>query len=188
MPEPYIVGRMSEPKLIMLSGFAGIGKSTIAERYINEHPLAMNLEGDRLIVALGQWAQHEEQARELVLKLSKAMAATHLASGHDVIVPYLPTKPEHLGEFEDVAKEVGARFIEIALTSDREETIQRLMKRGTWGEEGTDPITDADLPIIEDLYDKMDASLEIRPGTIQIPSVENDYDGTYQRFLRAIEQ
>lgn len=177
---------METPKLIVLSGFAGIGKSTIARRYADAHPLCMNLEGDRLIVMLGQWLAYELKARELVFEHSKAIAAAHLAHGHDVVLPYLPTQTHHIGEFEDIATEHGARFVEIALTCDRQEAIQRLLRRGSWGEEGTEPLTNADLPVIESLYDRMEAALLARPHTVRIPSIENDLDGTYQRFLDAV--
>jgi predicted kinase len=176
-----------KPKLILLDGFAGVGKTTIAERYIADNPLAMVLEEDRIIVTLGQWLKHEEKARELVFELGKAMVATHLESGHDVIVPCLPTNVEHTRAFEDIARRIGAQFFEVVLVTEREEAIQRLMDRGTWGEEGTDPITEADLPIIEKLYDDMDRTLAQRPDAVRIPSVEGSHDDTYQRFLDAIE-
>jgi hypothetical protein len=60
-----------------------IRSDIIAERYIDEHPLTMNIEGDQLITMFGQWLRYEG-----------------------------------------------------------------LLKRGSWGEEGTEPITDADLPAI----------------------------------------
>lgn len=171
----------------MLNGFTGIGKSTIAERYIDDNPLTMNIEGDRLIVMIGQWARHEPKARELVYELSKGMAAACLDQGHDVIVPYLPTTSERLEGFEQVAKEHGGRFIEILLTCSRQEAVERLMRRGTWGEEGTGVITVADMPIIEGLLDSMEISLAARPNIIKVASVEHDHDGTYQRFLEAIK-
>ncbi len=182
------MNNMNRPKLILLDGFAGVGKTTLAKRYVADHPLAMDLEGDEIIVMLGQWLKHEDKARELLFELGKAMVATHLASGHDVVVPCLPTNAEHQQAFEDIARSDGAQFFEVVLVAEREEAIQRLLKRGTWGEEGTDPLTEADLPIIEKLYDDMDRTLAERPNAIRIPSVEDGHDDTYQRFLRAVEE
>lgn len=176
---------MRRPKLILLDGFAGVGKTTLAKRYVADHPLAMDLEGDEIIVMLGQWIQYEDKARELLFELGKAMVTTHLETGHDVIVPCLPTNIEHQRAFEDIATRTGAQFFEVVLVTEREEAIQRLLKRGTWGEEGTDPLTEADLPIIEKLYDDMDRTLAERPDAVRIRSVEDSHDDTYQQFLTA---
>lgn len=177
---------MYRPKLILLDGFAGVGKTTLAKRYVADHPLAMDLEGDEIIVMLGQWLTHEAEARELLFGLGKAMIRTHLASGHNVVVPCLPTNVEHQRAFEDIARSTGAQFFEVVLVTKREEAIQRLLKRGTWGEEGTDPLTEADLPIIEKLYDDMDRTLIERPNAVYISSVEDSHNDAYQQFLAAV--
>jgi len=177
---------MNSPKLILLDGFAGVGKTTLAKRYVADHPLAMDLEGDEIIVMLGQWLTHEAEARELLFGIGKAMISTHLTSGHDVVVPCLPTNVQHQKAFADIARRTGAQFFEVVLVTEREEAIQRLLKRGTWGEEGTDPLTEADLPVIEKLYDDMARTLAERPDAVRISSVEDGHDDTYQQFLAAV--
>jgi predicted kinase len=177
---------MNRSKLILLDGFAGVGKTTLAKRYVADHPLALDLEGDEIIVMLGQWLSREAEARELLFGLGKAMIITHLQSGHDVVVPCLPTNVEHQRAFEDIAKSTGAQFFEVILVTEREEAIQRLLKRGTWGEEGTDPLTEADLPVVEKLYDDMDRTLTERPDATRISSVEDSHDDTYQQFLAVV--
>jgi 2-phosphoglycerate kinase len=42
-------------KLILLNGFAGVGKSTIAQKYISETPLTLCLEGDIVMGMIGCW-------------------------------------------------------------------------------------------------------------------------------------
>lgn len=175
------------PKLILLEGFASSGKTTIAERYVNEHPLTMNLEGDKLIVMFGQWLDHEPEARKLTLALTKAIITTCLESNTDVIVPYLPTHPEHTKDFEHIAQRASASFFEVILEVERQDAIDRLVKRGSWGEEGTAPLTDADLPVIEDLHNTMAAVLAERHNAIRIACVEDDHDATYQKFLEAVQ-
>ena len=175
----------ARPKLIMLYGFAGCGKSTIAERYINDHPLALYVEGDEIITKLGQWRTHQEEAVACKRALTSGMAAVHLRSGYDVIVPRLPGG-SYDPTYENVAREADADFLEIFIDVEREEAISRLLARGTWGEAGLPPITEKDLPKIERLYDEMIEAVAQRSNTIVITSIEGDVDGTYAELITSL--
>jgi predicted kinase len=177
---------MSTPKLILLNGFAGAGKTTIARKYIENHPLALVIEGDEIIVNIGQWLENEEEARKLVFELVKAMVRTYLQSGNDVVLPYLVTNARHADEFETLAAECSADFYEILLHSDRPEAIARLLKRGTWGEAGVSPLTNQDLPAIEELMSRMEAEIEKRPNNTKITIKEDDPDDTYRLLMNHI--
>lgn len=177
---------INRPKLILLHGFAGIGKTTIAERYVNEHPLTLLLEAEKVGVMISRWLEYEAEARELLYKLGQTITVTYLESGHDVVIPMLPTNPKHVQTFERIARRTDARFFEAVLVAERQEAIRRLMKRGAWSEDSAAPITEADLPDIGQLYDNMDKTLAQRPNAIHIPSAEGDHDGTYQQFLAAV--
>ncbi len=178
---------MPTPKLILLDGFAGSGKTTIAKRYIDEHPLSLVVEGDTIIVNIGEWEAHEDEARALMFELTKSLARTHLTSGNDVILPYLLTKPEHAAAFETIAHEAGATYREVIILDEKEIAVSRLLKRGSWGEPGSPPFTDKDLPIIEDLYDRMIAASSERDMNVIRPN-HGDIEGTYQEFLRLIAE
>jgi predicted kinase len=172
------------PKLILLNGPVGIGKSTIAQRYVNDHPLSLALNGDDIIVMLGQWLTHEDLARERVFELTKSMMATHLEAGYSVIAPYLVTNPAHAAAFEQVAVKHKARFYEVVLmASSKEEAIARAFERGTWGEKGTDPLADADRHILDDIYNRMLAALAQRPHTVEIRVKKGDPDNTYTQLM-----
>jgi predicted kinase len=159
---------MRKPRVILLNGFAGSGKTTIGKEYINEHPLSLLIEGDELIVNIGQWLPNEPEARGYVFELTKAMAKTHLAAGRDVVLPYLVVDASHVVSFEQIAKDNNADFYEYLLFNGKETAIERLMKRGEWGEVGQDPITEKDKPVIEALYDTMESQLEHRKDAIKI--------------------
>ncbi|HVM73684.1 MAG TPA: AAA family ATPase [Candidatus Paceibacterota bacterium] len=178
---------MPRPKLIILNGFAGVGKTTLAKRYIDEHPLALDIEGDRLIVMLGQWLAHEDEARKIIFELTKSLAGTHLGLGRDVVITYLLTDATHAEAFEQLAQEHSADYKEVFLAADRDEAIARLLKRGTWGEEGLDPLTEEDLPSINKLWDTMATETAKRPSSITVPVKEGDIDHTYQLFITALE-
>lgn len=174
----------TSPQLILLNGAAGAGKTTIAQKYLDAHPLALSV--NDIIVMMGQWLKYEPTARELVFELTKSMASTHLSAGHDVILPYLLIDASHADAFEEIARRYDARFFEIVLLSDKEEAVERLLQRGTWGEVGTSPITESDRPVIEDLYDKMVAALDKRPNMVKIHPVQGEIEATYRQFHEAI--
>lgn len=171
-------------KLILLNGFAGTGKTTIAKRYIDEHPLDLSIEGDHIIVMLGQWLNFENEARDLVFSLTKSMVTTHLTNGKSVLLPYLLTNSQHAVEFENIAVQYDASFYEVYLSLDKNEAVKRLIERGTWGAK----LTDMDMPEINELFDSMEKETLKRPNSIIIKPMKNNIEQTYQEFLKAIDE
>lgn len=178
---------MSKPKVILLNGFAGSGKTTIARMYVDNHPLAIVIEGDELIVNIGDWLDHEDEARDLVFALTKEMLRTALRLGHDVIVPYLVTNPEEVADLEQIAKSSDSQFFEIYLATHKDHAIQRLLSRGTWGEAGLPPLTKDDAPRITELYNHMEAALKSRPNQTHIQVQEGSPMETYQELVGYIQ-
>lgn len=174
---------MTHPKVILLNGFAGAGKTTIARMYIKKHPMAMAIEEDELIVNIGDWLAHENEARNLVFELIKAMLSTYLSSGHDVVLPHLVTDASKVQAYESIAKKHRADFYEFVLYDSRPEAISRLLQRGAWGEAGQPPLTDKDLPVIEGLHTKMENEIEKRPNMNKINLKDNDPEGTYRQII-----
>ena len=173
-------------RLILLNGFAGCGKTTIANRYVSEHPLSLSVEGDEIITRLGQWRENISEAIECKQVLLIAMIEAHLKRGHDVIIPYLLGDPKDVQRFESIAHVNGARFYEVTLSVERGEAIGRLFKRGTWGEEGLPSLTMADRPKAENLYDEMMEAVKMRPNMIAILSIEDDIENTYSKLLEKL--
>jgi predicted kinase len=177
---------MNHPKLIHLNGAAGIGKDTIAQRYIDDNPLALCIRSDELIVQLGQWQDNYDPARHLAFDLLLQMAATHLRAGHDVIVPHLLTDLEEAEALEKVAQDQHVQFVEIVLSAGREDALERVFARGTRGEPGAPPLTQADRPEFEELYDNVQVAVGKRPQAVIVNSVRDDIDDTYKQVVKAI--
>lgn len=175
---------MHTPRLILLNGFVGAGKSTIAKKFINDNPLALLIEGDELIVNIGDWLANEPEARNMVYELTKAMVRTHLATGHDVVLPYLVTEQAHVQAFEKLATECTASFYNFLLHNDKETAIANLFRRGTWGEAGQEPLSEKDLPIAHELYTRMEQALEHQSNSILIMQSGRDEQSTYDEIKK----
>jgi predicted kinase len=124
--------------LLLINGAPGVGKSTLAHRYADEHPLALIIDIDSIRTHLGQWATVETSklvARDLALALARA----HLRNGHDVLVPQYLGRPEYREQLELLAGENDVAFFEVLLTDDTHRITQRFRKRrAEYASAGTD--------------------------------------------------
>jgi predicted kinase len=173
-------------KLILLNGFAAAGKSSLGKKYIEAHPLTLLIEGDELIVNLGQWVKYENAAREIVFTLTKNIAHTQLRLGHDVVVPYLVTEYAHVDEFRTIAIDNHASFYNILLHNERSVAIANLMKRGSWGEADLPRLDDNDLPNVEKLYDSYERQLDNQPDKIIIHQENRTLEETFTELITCI--
>lgn len=112
----------------MINGAPAVGKSGLAPRYADDHPLALVIDVDLLRAHLGGWQSNDESklvARELAIDLARA----HLARGHDVVVPQFIGRPEFLERLRAVADEAGVEFVEVVLTDNAQRIAERFRRR-----------------------------------------------------------
>ncbi len=174
-------------KLILLYGFAASGKTTLAKKYIEEHPMTMAVEGDQLIGMIGQWRKNEATARQLVELHTKSIVENHLRAGYDVIVPHLLSDSTEIESFENITKETGASFHEVYIDITKEDAVNRLLTRGCWGEEGSRKLTEDDREMLIGRFEYMENAMKGRTQAISISSRVGKVDEVFNALLKAIE-
>jgi predicted kinase len=101
--------------LIHLNGAPGVGKSTIAERYVADHPGVLACDIDRLRCLVGGWAEDFVGTGALVRPVALAMIRAHLDGGHDVVLPQLLASEPERDRFAGAAVEGGHAYLHLLL-------------------------------------------------------------------------
>lgn len=179
-------------RLILLNGAPGCGKSTLAQRWVCEHPLALNLDIDRVRSLIGGWQDEPERAGVLARVIALAAARAHLESGNDVIVPQHLGRPQFIEQLAGLAAEVGAEFCEIVLLDSRQNTLSRFAERTR---AARDP-AHADAQQLLDrtggqaelgaMHDRLLALIASRPGARVVRSEAGQVEQSYQSLVRAV--
>jgi predicted kinase len=98
------------PRLIHLNGPPGIGKSTLAQLYADDHPGVLNLDIDVVRTLIGGWRGRFAETGQLVRPVALAMAAAHLRGGRDVIMPQFLARLGEIERFGAIASDNGAQI------------------------------------------------------------------------------
>lgn len=175
----------------MLNGLAGCGKSTLAQRFADEHPLVLNLDIDRLRGMLGCWRDELHEAGLTARALALAVARIHLTGGRDVVVPQFLGRPEFLEQLERLAHETGAVFREIVLLDSKVNALRRFSARSTSGESAAraacELVHDPGPAELARMYDRLMATIATRPGVRLVQSVDGQVEQAYRDFLAGLD-
>ena len=181
------------PSLILLNGPPSSGKSTLGRRWILGHPLALNLDIDVVRGLLGEWAETPHESGVAACRLAIAMASTHLADGHDVIVPQFFAREQFIVELDATARATSARFIEIALIVSRADTLRAFSSRSAAPENQQHRDARAllersgGLDALGEMHDTFTKLLETRPNAHRIDVVRGDVESTLALVESVIE-
>lgn len=177
--------------LLFLTGAPSSGKSTLARRFVDDHPLSLLLDIDTLRSHLGAWREDPGAAGLAAREIARAMARVHLGSGHDVVVPQFVARPELVDQLREVAAETGSRFLLAVLVSSPEEAAERFAARAGSPEANHRDAAELQRTVwttpVEESYRAMLAMLEGYDDVRYVTSVAGDVDGTYAELVRRLQ-
>jgi predicted kinase len=181
------------PRLILINGLPGSGKSTVGRRYLDDHQLALVLDIDVIRSMLGRSLEEPNVSGLAARDLARAMAQTHLQAGHDVLVCQFLGRLEFVEVLNQLAAAVGVPFVEVVLVTTVDESAERFLRRS----EETRRPEDGDAAILLDraegtealaeMYSRLEDVVRSRPNTLTVEVADGDVEETYLGLLRAID-
>ncbi|MFC6006793.1 AAA family ATPase [Angustibacter luteus] len=178
------------PLLLVLNGPPAVGKSTLARRYVADHPTCLNLDVDVLRGSLGGWQKDPHASGLWARALALSMARVHLLGGDSVVVPQLIARPQFLDALTDLATETGAQLVEVVLVDDRGRLATRFAERTARAErpEHVDAgwLAAAGSDRLGPTLERLEALVAQRSCVAQVAITPDDVEATYRCLLEAI--
>ena len=115
--------------LLLLNGPPGVGKTTLAQRWVAADPDHRRcVDVDRLRTLLDGW-QHDESTKLTARDLALTAVDESLGDGLDVIVPQYVGRLPFVEALAAVAQGHGAAFVEAVLWDEEARIVQRFSER-----------------------------------------------------------
>ncbi len=117
-----------KPKLILLNGAPGVGKSTLASLYAEAHPMTLRIDTDEVRRLISHQRAHGEDSGFLSKKIVGAMAQSYLAESRDVVIAQRCGKIEYVEALEEIAQESGPSFMNFLLMCRKRKVLRSLLR------------------------------------------------------------
>ena len=169
-----------------------MGKSTLARRYVADHPGTLNCDVDVLRSLIGGWEADFVGAGALIRPAALAMIEAYLGTGQDVVLPQMLVRLEELNRFEGAATAAGAAFVERFVMGERDAVAARFHRRGDgdpapWHGQVREIVAgqggDEHLLWCHDALEQLIADC---PAAVIVPSREGAVDETYRALLGSL--
>lgn len=180
-------------RLIHLNGPPGIGKSTLARMFVDNHPGVLNCDVDVLRTLIGGWQEDFPRAGALIRPAALAMIEAYLRSGHDVVFPQMLFNPLEVSRFEESATQAGADFVERMLMDTPTAAVARFHRRGHSGPEDpwhaqvrTIVAAQGGDALLADNHEALERLLHERPAAVVVNSSEGEIEQTYALLVESL--
>jgi len=184
--------RVKVPRLILINGLPGSGKSALGRRYLEDHPLVLAVDVDVIRSMLGRSLEDPRMSGLAARDLACAMAQTHLLAGHDVLVCQFLGRLDFVESLDQLASAVGVEFVEVALFTGIDEATARLLRRSEYGsrpehKDAAILLQRAGGPdALAEMGSRLEGVVRARPATRRVVVADGDLEETYRGLLEVI--
>ena len=173
------------PLVLHLNGPPGVGKSTLATRWADDHPGTLLLDPDALRTLVSGWRDDFVATGALIRPVAIAMLSAYVEQGRDVVLPQLIADESELARFEAAAREAGGRFVEVFLDcDDLEERFAARERDQPWLEAVHELVEQAPADHLEQYAERLAALSQARPDAVRLTTRTGDLEGSYAALVR----
>jgi predicted kinase len=175
------------PLVLHLNGAPGVGKSTLARRWADEHPGTLLLDVDVLRTWVSGWRDDFAATGQTIRPVALAMLTAYVEQERPIVLPQLLADPAELDRFRTAADRAGGRWLSVLVEAD--DAQARFAARET-----DEPHLEAVHRLVEDAggdhltayVEQLEALADTLPGMVRLPTVTGDVAGSYAALVTSV--